>query len=107
MSDLQIHLFPYLSDNYGVLIHDPSTGATAAVDCGDADAYNAALDAMGWKLTEIWITHHHWDHTQGLKELKDSYRSAGARTGRKNPIRLMDWMNISGTATNSFLRDMR
>ena len=70
MSDLQIHLFPYLSDNYGVLIHDPSTGATAAVDCGDADAYKAALERKGWKLTEIWITHHHWDHTQGLKELK-------------------------------------
>ena len=28
----EIELFPCLSDNYGVLLHDPATGATASVD---------------------------------------------------------------------------
>lgn len=70
MADLEIHLFAYLSDNYGVLLHDPDSGATAAIDAGDGDAYLAALEEKGWKLTDLWITHHHWDHTQGLEQIK-------------------------------------
>ena len=38
------HQFPCRSDNYGVLVHDSSTGATAAIDAPDAGAVLAALD---------------------------------------------------------------
>ena len=72
MARFEYHLFPYLSDNYGVLIHDPESGATAAVDCGEADALLDALAQKGWKLTELWITHHHPDHTDGLMEVKQA-----------------------------------
>ncbi len=72
MAELELYQFPYLSDNYGFLLHDKASGATAAIDCGDAESYFQALDATGWKLTEIWITHHHWDHTQGLMEVKSA-----------------------------------
>lgn len=65
------HLFPYLSDNYGVLLHDPDSGATAAVDAGDGEAVLAALAEKGWNLTELWITHHHGDHTDGLAMVKE------------------------------------
>ena len=34
---LQIHQFPCLDDNYGFLIHDSESGATAAIDTPDAD----------------------------------------------------------------------
>ncbi len=67
---LQFHQFAYNSDNYGVLIHDASTGATACVDAGDAKAISAALAETGWSLSHLWITHHHWDHTDGLAEIK-------------------------------------
>lgn len=67
---LEFHQFAYNSDNYGVLVHDPASGATACVDAGDAGAAQAALSAKGWQLTQIWITHHHWDHTDGLATLK-------------------------------------
>jgi hypothetical protein len=49
--------FPCLSDNYGYLIHDPSTGQTAAIDTPDATAYKQELDKRGWKLTHIFNTH--------------------------------------------------
>ena len=62
--------FPYHSDNYGFLLHDAETGQTAAIDAGCADSYQLALDKTGFTLTEIWITHHHWDHTDGLADLK-------------------------------------
>ena len=66
----QYHQFKYGSDNYGVLVHDTKTKETVAVDAGNSTNYLKALDEMGWTLTQIWITHHHSDHTEGLIELK-------------------------------------
>ena len=70
MAKLEVHQFPARSDNYGVLIHDPETGATASIDAPDADAVIEALYQKGWTLTHILITHHHGDHTAGNKRLK-------------------------------------
>ena len=66
-------LFRCLKDNYGVLIHDPASGATAAIDAPEAAPVEAALKATGWKLTDILVTHHHADHTGGIAELKKKY----------------------------------
>ena len=67
-------LFACLKDNYGVLIHDPASGATAAIDAPEAAPVEAALKATGWKLTDILVTHHHADHTGGIAELKKKYK---------------------------------
>ena len=67
---LDIHQFPYGDDNYGVLLHCHNSGETAMVDAGDADAGEEALARTGWSLSQIWITHHHGDHTAGLASLK-------------------------------------
>src|SRR6187402_3085025 len=64
------HQFGILSDNFGVLVHDPATGATASIDAGDDAAIQAELAAKGWRLTEIWVTHHHADHVAGVAALK-------------------------------------
>lgn len=66
----QTSLFLCLKDNYGVLVHDPDTGATAAIDAPEAAAVEAALATAGWRLTDILVTHHHADHTAGIAELK-------------------------------------
>jgi hydroxyacylglutathione hydrolase len=70
MARLEIHQFPCLSDNYGVLIHDPGAGLTAAIDAPDPAAVEAALREKGWTLTHIFTTHHHADHTSGNAPLK-------------------------------------
>ncbi len=70
---LDIVQFPCLSDNYGVVIHAPETGETASIDAPDAGAIQAALDAKGWKLDHIFVTHHHADHTGGIATLKERY----------------------------------
>ena len=69
MSSFTYHQFVYGSDNYGVLVHDPVTGQTAAIDAGDGAAYKAALADKGWDLSHVFITHHHDDHTEGLADL--------------------------------------
>jgi len=66
---LDLHQFDYDQDNYGVLLHDSESGETAMVDAGDAAAARAALATAGWQLTQIWITHHHGDHTAGLQDI--------------------------------------
>ncbi|WP_374385042.1 hydroxyacylglutathione hydrolase [Dongia sp.] len=67
---LEIVVFPMLSDNYGFLIHEPLTGATAVVDPAEAAPTLAACDARGWRLTHIFNTHHHGDHVGGNLDLK-------------------------------------
>jgi hydroxyacylglutathione hydrolase len=73
MSELVFHLFPCRSDNYGLLLHDPATGATAAVDAPDAAAVMAELQSRGWQLTHILTTHHHGDHVEGNLALKQRF----------------------------------
>jgi hydroxyacylglutathione hydrolase len=70
----ETRLFICRSDNYGVLLHDPGSGATAAIDAPDAAPIDAALKATGWKLTDILVTHHHADHTDGIRALKDKHK---------------------------------
>src|SRR5690242_18786416 len=66
----QTYLFGCLQDNFGVLLHDPQSGATAAIDAPEAAPIEAALKKTGWRLTDILVTHHHADHTAGIGELK-------------------------------------
>lgn len=91
MADLEIHQFPCLSDNYGVLIHDAEAGVTASIDTPDAAAVRAALKATGWRLTHILNTHHHGDHTGGNLEIKSETgcRIVGPR-GEKDKIQGID-----------------
>jgi len=66
----EFHQFTCLDDNFGVLVHDTVTGTTIAIDVPHAVAYEQALEQTGWTLSHILITHHHWDHVQGLGDLK-------------------------------------
>jgi hydroxyacylglutathione hydrolase len=69
----EIRLFPCLTDNFGCLIHDPATKATAAIDAPEAAPVIKALERENWTLTDILITHHHHDHVGGVSELKRKY----------------------------------
>jgi glyoxylase-like metal-dependent hydrolase (beta-lactamase superfamily II) len=68
---VQIVQFPVLDDNYGLLIHDGATGATATIDSPDAQAIMDQCTQQGWTLSHILNTHHHADHAGGNLELKE------------------------------------
>src|ERR1044072_9524194 len=55
----QVHAFLCLQDNIGALIHDPNTGACAAIDAPEEAPILAALAETGWQLTDILVTHRH------------------------------------------------
>ncbi len=73
---LEIVTVPCLTDNYAYLIHDPAAHATAVVDVPDEMPIEAELERRGWRLTDILLTHHHADHTDGAAALK---ATTGAR----------------------------
>ena len=58
---------PCLSDNYAYLIR--SGDRVAVVDVPEAAPIIAALTRNGLSLTDILLTHHHWDHIDGVPDL--------------------------------------
>ena len=71
-SPLEIVPVPAFSDNYIWLVHDPDSGETAVVDPGDGEAALRAADERGWRITQLWNTHWHADHTGGNLRVKDA-----------------------------------
>lgn len=67
---LQIITIPCLSDNYAYLLRETNTGAVAVVDVPDAGPILGALKDLEWSLDQILITHHHFDHIDGVEELR-------------------------------------
>lgn len=65
----EIVTIPCLTDNYAFLIGNTDTNEAAIVDVPEAAPINDALSARGWTLTTVLLTHHHWDHVDGLDGL--------------------------------------
>lgn len=72
MATPEVHVFPCLNDNYGFLVHDPETGETAAIDTPDAAEIQKQAAIKGWRITAIWNTHWHADHSGGNVALKEA-----------------------------------
>jgi hydroxyacylglutathione hydrolase len=69
----EIVTVPCRSDNYAYLVRDTASGKVALVDAPEVAPIVAALEARGWSLDQIWITHHHGDHTEGVDALRARY----------------------------------
>ncbi|MEA3000522.1 MAG: hydroxyacylglutathione hydrolase [Sphingomonadales bacterium] len=69
---LEIVPVPVLSDNYVWLVHDPDSDETVAVDPSVADPVLAQTAARGWRITQVWNTHWHPDHTGGNDAIRDA-----------------------------------
>jgi len=70
---LIVEQFTCRTDNFGVLIHDPASGLTAAIDAPEEAPIRARLAEKGWRLDQILVTHHHADHTEAILPLKASF----------------------------------
>jgi hydroxyacylglutathione hydrolase len=70
-----VHLFllPVLKDNYIYVWHDKEQDLTFCVDPSLSEPVEYFLNQQGWELSYILITHHHWDHTDGVRGLQERY----------------------------------
>jgi hydroxyacylglutathione hydrolase len=70
---LRVSYVRAFDDNYIWLIHTESGRHVAIVDPGDAEPVQEAIDAQALEPVAILITHHHGDHTGGIRELTRQY----------------------------------
>lgn len=69
---LEIVRIQVLSDNYVWLVHEPVSGETMVVDPAVAPPVLEKAEELGWKISQIWNTHWHPDHTGGNAEIKQA-----------------------------------
>ena len=82
----EIITVPCLSDNYAFLVR--GHGKTALIDAPEAAPILSALSERGWALDEIWITHHHADHIDGVADLRASFPNVMVRGSQSDAQRL-------------------
>lgn len=72
--DIKIIPISAFKDNYIWLISIPNTQQVVIVDPGDAVPVLKFLQQHHLNLAGILITHHHWDHSNGIQELLSYYQ---------------------------------
>lgn len=73
ISSTYITAIPALKDNYIWMMTNVTAHTTLIVDPGDAMPVMHFLEQHHLNPLAILITHHHWDHTNGIKELTAKY----------------------------------
>ncbi len=74
-SNLDVTFVPVYRDNYAYILRSDD-GAVGVVDPGEAQPVISALENMGVEPDTIFVTHYHWDHADGVAELKAQYPSS-------------------------------
>jgi len=72
---MQIEILPLrtFKDNYAYLLIDNTNQQAAIIDPGNAGPVIQALNERNLNLSHILLTHHHFDHSGGARELKQLY----------------------------------
>ncbi|RUO70027.1 hydroxyacylglutathione hydrolase [Pseudidiomarina salinarum] len=70
---MHVTAIPALDDNYIWAIQPQADADAVIVDPGEAQPVRDWLKDNGVGLAAILITHHHWDHTDGLLPLLEDY----------------------------------
>ena len=72
---LETVTIPCLADNYAFLVHNTDSGETALVDAPESGPILEALNRLGWSLDTVLLTHHHWDHVDGLTAILEVHKA--------------------------------
>ena len=75
-SSITIHTLPCLSDNYAYVVHNSATGTAAIVDVPEAGPLVEKIAQLNVPVADIFLTHHHWDHIDGLPDLQAALTGA-------------------------------
>lgn len=72
-----ISAIPAFNDNYIWALTSSTTNDCVLVDPGDADLCIKFIEENDKTLSAIMVTHHHWDHTDGIEKLTQYCSSKG------------------------------
>jgi hydroxyacylglutathione hydrolase len=70
---LRVERIPTLGDNYTYLLVCESSGEAAVVDAPEETPVAARVELLGVRVTKIFSTHHHPDHSQANPALAKRY----------------------------------
>lgn len=84
---LQVKAIKAFSDNYIWCISEPDSTQAWVVDPGQAEPVLAHLNKAGLTLAGILITHHHYDHTDGVAELCQQFKNIDVYGPRNSPFK--------------------
>lgn len=73
---MKIKIIPCLKDNYAYFIGSErgELSSNILIDAPDFQTVDQFIQEQNLNLEHILITHHHWDHTDGILELKEKYK---------------------------------
>lgn len=78
--------------NFVYTITDWETRTAALVDCQEnLSAVFTDFEKHGVTLTQILLTHTHWDHVAGIPELLESYPDLSVHVHERDAFRLKTW----------------
>ena len=69
MTDIEVKIINQLSDNYSYVIYSTKSKNAIVVDPSESNPIKSFLIKNDLNLQAILITHHHSDHTSGIKDL--------------------------------------
>lgn len=93
-----LYLIPALMDktqNYIYYIKDEKTGVAAIVDPGESDPVVEFLKKNNLDFDYILITHHHWDHVNGIVKLKEYNSKANLVAAKMDLYRIPGNVDIA------------
>lgn len=70
---INVQAIPAFEDNYIWLLRQNGSDKVVLVDPGDAGPVLDTLSRQQWQAVAILITHHHGDHTGGIKALAGAF----------------------------------
>ena len=80
---ISVHQFICLTDNFGLAPRRGDGRRCFDRRAGTAgEAIAEEVRRIGWSLTDVWLTHHHLDHIEGVPALRAAFpglRVVGAR----------------------------
>jgi hydroxyacylglutathione hydrolase len=92
---LQIVAIPALNDNYIWALINPKHHCALIVDPGDAEPVITFLHHQQLTLQGILVTHHHWDHVNGVEKLLQIYQ-VPVYGSPENPFHAISHRVVSG-----------
>ena len=76
MKKITVNIIPQLKDNYSYIIDSEINYFAVIVDPAEVEMHCSFLQNKNLNLDSIVLTHHHHDHTSGVKSLLKEYPSA-------------------------------
>jgi hydroxyacylglutathione hydrolase len=77
--DIELHTILCLADNYAFVIHNKAQRSALVVDVPDAIPILEMLKTFDITSCDIFITHHHGDHIDGLSDLQSGLTAFKSR----------------------------